>query len=230
MRLIATRALALSAGLLLAGLGACGSSNGARCPDPKAVEPCPVCPAPPKAGPTPLAIPADTLRQDRERRITLVAFSEDGARALLRVEDDMVGDYYQTVLLSEAPVPKIDKTWMFQQLTEPAVKKQALRAIKPHDPGPPSQENAAGVTLVAADDGDRILVLALHGERAVPIATLPRLVDADKRASDVSIVKLAWDPTGTRAVVIHGQALAADQGFESQWIHVVPVDPKTLPF
>ena len=215
-------------------LAACASDSGAKkCPevgDPKVPKPeCPVCETPKPAG-APVAIAADTLTTDREKRVSLVAFSADGGTALLRVEDDAVGDFFETVDLNVSPVPKLVKTWMFQSLTEPVAEKQALRAVKPAAPGPASQKNAAGVTLVASDDGERVLVLAMKGERAVPIATLPRLKDADGVLADVSVMKLAWDPSGTRALVIHQQKLAAAPGFASQWVHVLKVDPASLPF
>lgn len=227
----------LIASLLLLGFGplvaGCGSSSGAKCPEgeERPLPECPACPpAPRPAGPA-VVIPVDTLPTDRERRQRLVGFSQDGATALLRVEDDAVGDYFATVDLRVAPVPKVIKTWLFQaSLTEPIALKQALRGIKPQAAGPPSQKNAAGVALVATDDGARVVVLAMKGERAVPIATLPRLADEDGVPADVSVVKLAWDPTGTRALVIHGQRLAAAPGFESQWVHVIHVDPAALPF
>jgi len=213
--------------------GACGSSSGAKCPEAPPTTPpdCPVCAPEPRPAGSAVAIPVETLPTDRERRQSLVGFSQDGATALLRVEDDAVGDFFVTVDLRVAPVPKVIKTWLFQEsLTEPIALKQALRGIKPPAAGPPSQKNAAGVALVATDDGPQIVVLAMRGERAVPIATLPRLVDDDGVPADVSVVKLAWDPTGTRALVIHGQRLAAAPGYESQWVHVVHVDPATLPF
>jgi len=171
-----------------------------------------------------------TLTTDREQRVSLIAFSQDGLSALLRIEDAAVGDLFKTVDLTVAPVPKLIKTWLFQSLTEPVALKQALRAIKPQAPGPVSQKNQAGVSLVAADDGERIVVFAMKGERAVPIAILPRLRDEDGVLAEVSVTKLAWDPTGTRAVVIHAQKFAAAPGFESEWVHVVAVDPASLPF
>jgi|GEM_PF-1479898 len=224
-------AIIASLSMLVAGT-ACGSSSGAKCPDEPTDKPlaCPVCAPPPRPGPAPVAIAADTLTTDREQRVSLVAFSQDGASALLRIEDDIVGDLFKTVDLTVTPVPMLIKTWLFQSLTEPVALKQALRAVKPQAPGPASQKNQAGVSLVASDDGERIVVLAMKGERAVPIATLPRLRDEDGVLADVSVVKLAWDPTGTRAIVIHAQKLAAAPGFESQWVHVIPVDPASLPF
>ncbi len=217
--------------LLLAGTG-CGSASGAKCPDAPSDKPpgCPVCAPPPRPGPAPLAIPAETLTTDREQRVESRWPSQDGATALLRIEDDAVGDLFKSVDITVMPVPKLIKSWLFQSLTEPIALKQALRALKPQAPGPASQKNQAGVSLVATDDGERVVILAMKGERAVPIATLPRLRDEDGVLADVSIVKLAWDPTGTRALVIHAQKLAAAPGFESQWLHVVAVDPASLPF
>jgi hypothetical protein len=212
-------------------IAGCGSTNGAKCPEDSATPPqCPACPDGPRPAGAPLVIPAETLTTDRERRLSLVAFSENGGTALLRVEDDAVGDFFETVDLAVEPVPRVLKTWMFQSLTEPLALRQALRALKPQAAGPASQKNRAGVTLVGADDGERVVILAMKGERAVPIATLSRLRDADGVLADVSIVKLAWDPTGVRALVIHGQRLAAAPGFESQWLHVLKVDPSALPF
>lgn len=215
-----------------AALAACGSSSGATCPDtpPEASE-CPVCPPAPRPGGPIIQIPIEALPTDRERRQSLVGFSQDGTTALLRVEDEAVGDFFVTVDLRVAPVPKVIKTWLFQEsLTEPIALKQALRGIKPQAAGPASQKNAAGISLLATDDGERVLVMAMKGERTVPIATLPRLRDEDGAFADVSVVKLAWDPTGTRALVIHAQRLAATPGFESQWVHVLHVDPASLPF
>lgn len=219
--------------LTVLALAACGSSEGARCPDgppPPDARPCPECPPPPRSAPPAFVIGAETMPIDREQRVSLVAFSEDGRVALVRIEDDAVGDLFKTVDLTSGPVPKLIKTWFFQSLTEPVALRQALRAIKPQAPPPASQQNAAGVTLVAADHGAKVLVYAMKGERAVPIAELPRLKDADGVPADVSVAKLAWDPSGTRAVVIHGQRLAAAPGFESQWMHVLQVDPSLLPF
>lgn len=170
------------------------------------------------------------MPSDRRQRVSLMGFSRDGEVALLRIEDAAVGELFKTVDLTASPVPKLVKTWFFQELTEPVAKRRALEAIEPRAPAPASQRNQAGVTLLAADQGERIVVLAMKGERAVPIATLPRLRDADGVLGDVNLVKLAWDPSGTRAVVIHGQQLWAAPGFESQWIHVLPVDPRSLPF
>lgn len=234
-RAIAIAALVLSAG----GLSACGSSNGARCPDPEgpgggpaACEPCPACPAAPAAGPAVIKIAADTLRLDRPRRIALSALSEDGTRALLRVEDSAVGTFFQNVLLVNpdgTPVPKVDKVSMFDRASETSVRAQALKGFKAH-PGPPSSVDARGVTLVGAERGTAVTVFAMMGERAVPIVELPRLSDADGRPSDVQVAKLAWDPTGKRVIIIHRQALSADLGFASDFIHVVPVDARALPF
>ncbi len=214
---------------------ACGSSKGARCPegpDGKPIVACPLCPEVPvvKKAKKASVIAADLLRLDKPRRIGLVALSEDGMRALIRAEDATVGSYFQTLsFVADSSLPKVDKTFMFDRATETTVKAQAMKGFKPHV-GPPSQVNASGVSLLAADRGEVVLVYALSGERAVPVVELPRLVDADGRKSDVTMVKLAWDPTGARAVVIHRQTLAADQGFSSDWIHVVPVPADALPF
>jgi len=216
-------------------LAACGSSNGARCPegpDGKPIVECPACPEVPvvKKAKKASVIAADLLRLDKPRRIGLVALSEDGMRALIRAEDTTVGSYFQTVsFVSDTALPKVDKTFMFDRATETTVKAQAMKGFKAHA-GPPSQVNAAGVSLLAADRGELVVVYALSGERAVPVIELPRMVDADGRRSDVTMVKLAWDPTGARAIVIHRQTLAADLGFSSDWIHVVAVPADTLPF
>lgn len=209
----------------------CGSSGATKCPDVDPTRPpeCPICAPTPRPGPPPIVIGADTMSTDREQRVSLVALSQDGATALVRIEDEQVGDLFKTVDLRVSPVPKLVQTWLFQSFTETVARKQALRTIK-IAPGPMSQTNAAGVTLVASDAGDHIVVLAMKGERAVPIATLPRLRDADGLAADVSVIKLAWDPTGQRAIVIHEQRLAAAPGFEGQWLHVLHVDPASLPF
>jgi len=219
------------------GLAACGSSSAAVCPDQPDKGgpggPCPVCPeeASVAKAKKPVAVSADELRLDRPRRIALAALTEDGGRALLRVEDSNVGTYFQTVQLAvtDTAVPKVDKTFMFDRPTETSVRAQALKGFKAH-PGPPSQVNAAGVTLLAADRGAAVVVYALSGERAVPVIELPRLADADGRRSDVTMVKLAWDPTGQRAIIIHRQTTTADLGFSSDWIHVVPVPAGALPF
>ncbi len=209
----------------------CGSSSATKCPDADPLKPreCPICAPAPRPGPPPVTVGADTMATDREQRVSLVALSQDGATALVRIEDELVGDLFKTVDLRVAPVPKLVQTWLFQGFTEAVARRQALRTIKVAA-GPMSQTNAAGVTLVASDAGEHVVVLAMKGERAVPIATLPRLRDADGLASDVSIIKLAWDPTGQRALVIHEQRLAAAPGFEGQWLHVLHVDPTTLPF
>jgi hypothetical protein len=208
--------------------GACASAD-KKCPELPAPPECPACDTGRPAAP-PIAIPATTLPTDRARKIRLEGFSQDGATALLRVEDAAVGSFLQTVDLAVTPVPKLVKSWQFQDLTEPVAYQQALRALKPQAAGPQSARNAAGVMLLAADAGERVLVLASKGERAVPIAALPRLRDADGLLADVGGVKLAWDPSGRRALVIHGQRLLAAPGFESQWLHVIEVDPATLPF
>lgn len=224
-------AFAIMGMLALFGAG-CGSSSGAKCPDAPPEKPpgCPVCTEAPRPGPKPIEIPAATLTTDREQRVSLIAFSQDGATALLRIEDASVGNLFKTVDLNVTPVPKLIKTWLFQAPEEAATLKLALRALKSQAPGPASAKNKAGVSLVAADDGERIVVLAMKGERSVPIATLPRLRDEDGVLADVSLTKLAWDPTGARAVLIHAQKLAAAPGFESDWVHVIAVDPASLPF
>lgn len=221
------------AATLLAATG-CGSSSGATCPDPvKGPEGpaagCPECPPPPRAAGRALEVPREALSLDRPRRVSLVGFSTDGMRALVRAEDASVGSYFQTLDLSVSPSPKVDKTFMFDRASESTVRAQALKGFKLH-PGPPSQVDARGVSLLAADRDGQIVVYALSGERAVPIAKLPRLVDADGRASDVSMIKLAWDPTGERVLFIHRQATTADQGFASDWVHVFPVPASSLPF
>lgn len=216
-------------------LAACGSSNGARCPEGREGKPgvdCPACPEVPVIAKAKKArtIAADLLRLDKPRRIGLTALSEDGMRALIRVEDATVGSYFQTLsFVSDTALPKVDKTFMFDRPTEATVKAQAMKGFKAHV-GPLSQVNAAGVSLLAADRGEAVVVYALSNERAVPVIELPRLVDDDGRKSDVTMVKLAWDPTGARAVIIHRQALAADLGFSSDWIHVVAVPADALPF
>ena len=48
--------------------------------------------------------------------------------------------------------------------------------------------------------------------------------------ADVAVTKLAWDPTGEHLVVIHTQTLAAAPGFTSDWVHVLTLDPASLPF
>lgn len=211
----------------------CGSSSGAKCkdaPDGPPPSTCPECPAPPRPAGRAVKVEREALGMERPRRIQLLAFTVDGLRALVRVEDSMSGSYFQTLqLASDTVAPKVDKTFMFDRATESTVKAQAMKGFKAH-PGPPSQVNADGVALVMADRGEALVVYALKGERAVPLVEMPRLTDADGRASDVSMVKLAWDPTGARAVIIHRQALAADQGFTSDWIHVVPVQASALPF
>ena len=209
----------------------CGSTGASKCPDADPTKPpeCPICAPTPRPGPAPIAIGADTMSIDREQRVSLVALSQYGTTALVRIEDELVGDLFKTVDLRVTPVPKLVQTWLFQSLTETVARRQALRTLKVAA-GPMSQTNAAGVTLVASDAGDHVVVLAMKGDRAVPIATLPRLRDADGLASDVSVIKLAWDPTGQRALVIHEQRLAAAPGFEGQWLHVLNVDPASLPF
>jgi len=218
-------ALSVSAG--------CASSGGAKCkdaPSGEAPTACPECPAPPRPAGRAVKVERESLGMERPRRIQLLAFTADGARALIRVEDGTSGNYFQTLqLVTDTLVPKVDKTFMFDRATESTIKAQAMKGFKAH-PGPPSQVNADGVALLMADRGEALVVYALKGERAVPVVELPRLVDADGRASDVSTVKLAWDPTGARAVIIHRQALAADLGFASDWIHVVPVQARALPF
>lgn len=219
-----------AAWFMAAGLIACGSSSGVTCPDVPPPPRCPECAAPPRPGPSVVEIPKDTLPTDREQRVSLVAFSGDGAIALLRVEDDVVGDLFKTVDLTTGPVPKVVKTWLFQGLTETVALKQAMRSLKSPAPFPTSQTNAAGVSLVAADMGPALVVLAMKGERAVPVAKIPRLSDEDGVAAEAAVTDLAWDPTGTRVVIVHRQKLAAAPGFESSWVHVIPLPPEALPF
>ncbi len=210
-------------------LAACASAPtsvpSADCP---AAPPCPVCPTPAPASP-PNRVDSSTVTTDRQRGIELVAFSIDGRRALVRVSDSASGDAYQQVDLDVSPIPKVEKTWRVEEYGEDAARAKALKALKPH-PGPPSQQNAAGITLVAADAQDTIIIFAMKGERAIPLALLPRLVDGDKRPAEVNIPKLAWDPSGTRALIIHEQILTADQGFRSAFLHVVPITAEALPF
>lgn len=224
------RGLGLGLGVAVL-FSACASGSGAKCkdkPEPPGVV-CPECPEIKPAGRA-VKVPRDTLGMERPRRIQLVAFTVDGARALLRVEDATSGSYFQTLTLAGDPVvPKVEKTFMFDRATESTIKAQAMKGFKAH-PGPPSQVNGNGVSLLAADRDEEVVVYALKGERAVPVIELPRLIDADGRVSDVTMVKLAWDPTGEKALVIHRQALAADLGFSSDWIHVVSVPASALPF
>ncbi|MCC6622072.1 MAG: hypothetical protein IT385_12490 [Deltaproteobacteria bacterium] len=226
----------LAASCLVALIAAgCGSGNGAKkpdgddpvCPTPEA---CPVCPAAPKPGPAPVVIGADQLDVDRSRRISLMALSADGKGALVRVEDELVGDFFQHLDLTSGTSPKAIKAWPFQAFTEPTTRKQALKAVRPEAPWPPSQRSAAGLVALAADEADAVAIYVMKGERAVKVARIARLKDDAGALADVAITKLAWDPTGSRIVVIHEQTLAASPGFTSDWVHVVTVDPQTLPF
>jgi len=216
-------------------LVACGSSSGATggggdgdkpCP---AVE-CPVCPPPPKPGPTPIVIGADQIPTDRTRHLTLVALSADGKTALVRMEDELAGDFYAAFDLSSGTSPKVAKAFPFLQVTEPTTRKQALKAVKPEAPWPPSQKSASGLVALAADEPQAVAIYLMRDERAVKVAEIARLVDEDGARADVAVTKLAWDPTGQRLVVIHSQTLAAAPGFTSDWLHVLTIDPATLPF
>lgn len=218
--------------LALVTAAACGSTSGAKKPDGECptCEPCAACPPAPKPGPAPLVIGEDLLPHDRSRTYELVALAADGGSALVRLEDEQAGDFYQQLDLTSGFAPKVLKFWAYQSFTEPTTKKAALKSVKPAAPAPPSQVNAAGVVALAADAGDHIAIYAMKAERAVEVARIARLKDGDGAPSDASVLKLAWDPTGARLIVIHRQTLAADQGFTTDWVHVVAVDPKTLPF
>lgn len=223
---------ALFIAVIVASSLGCGSSGGATCPDKDPVpEPktCPVCPVLRQAQ-APTKVGVETLKRDRERHFALVAMAADGSSALLRLDDAAAGAFYQLVDLAVSPVPKLIKSWRLEDVGEKDAMKAATKAMKVIAPGPPSQRNAAGVSLLATDDGAEITILAMKGERAVPIATLPRLSDEDGALSDVSIIKLAWDPTGTRALIIHRQKTAGPPALTSEWLHVVPVAKDALPF
>jgi len=234
-----TRALARFAAppLVALLLAACGSSNGAKkpdgtdpvCPNPETSE-CPVCPAPPRPGPAPVVIGADQIDVDRSRAVSLVAMSADGKGALVRVEDELVGDYFQHLDLTSGTSPKAHKAWPYQSFTEPTTKKQALKAVRPEAPWPPSQRSSTGLVALAADEAEAVAIYVMKGERAVKVAQIARLKDEAGAWADVAVTKLAWDPTGARLLVIHAQTLAASPGFTSNWVHVVTVDPATLPF
>jgi len=221
---------ALLLGLALA--SACGSSGGATRPaDCPAAVACPVCPAAPRPGPKPTAIGEADIPHDRSRHYTLESIAADGKSALVRVEDELAGGFYQQLDLTNGPTVKAIKSWPFQPgSAEVATRKQALKAMKPEAPWPPSQRSSTGVVALAADDGDVIGIYLMKGERAVEVATLTRLKDEAGALADVAVTKLAWDPTGTRLVIVHTQKLAAAPGFTSDWVHVLTIDASRLPF
>ena len=225
---------ALLIAVFLATTLGCGSSGGATCPDKDPLsasdpKPCPICPVV-RPAQAPTKIGAETLKRDRERHFALIAMAADGASALVRLDDAAAGAFYQLVDLNVTPVPKLIKSWRLEDVGEKDALKAATKAMKVVAPGPPSQRNAADIALLAADDGAEVTILAMKGERAVPIATLPRLTDEDGGLSDVSIIKLAWDPTGTRAIIIHRQKSAGPPALTTEWLHVVPVAKDALPF
>lgn len=230
MNLVRNLGSVLSYALLLATAG-CGSDDGAQRPDAcKEAPACPQCPPAPRPGPKPIAIGESDIPHDRSRRYTLEAMSADGKSVLVRLEDELAGDFYQQLDLTTGPSLKTIKAWPFQAFTEPTTRKQALKAMKPEAPWPPSQRSAAGLVALAADEPDAVAIYLMKGERTVKVATLARLEDEAGVSADVAVTKLAWDPTGTRLVVVHAQTLAAAPGFSSDWVHVVTIDPATLPF
>ena len=216
----------------IAGLG-CASQKAAECPPPPFCETCP--PAPKPAG-KPLDVPRDTLQVDREKHFQVVAFSADGTRALLRAEDEMVGDSFQLVDLvggAATFATKPIKAWLFQSFIAKPTEKQARRALEPAAPPPISSRTAPGpegLSLVAADVPDALVVYVMRGERSVPYLRIPRLAAADGTPATIEIRALAWDPTGKRAIVIHAQKVPDDPAFESEFLHVLTLDPKRLPF
>jgi hypothetical protein len=220
------RILSLVFGHLLLACASTGQS--APPPECPAAPICPICPTSTPSRP-PTRIDPGTITTDRQRNIELIAFSNDGKRALVRVADRASGEAYQQLDLDISPIPKIEKIWRIEEYGEEAARAKALKALKPHA-GPPSQQNASGITLLAADDGADLALYALKGERAIPIARIPRLMDEDERPSEINVPKLAWDPSGTRALIIHEQVLTADQGFQSAFLHVFPVPADALPF
>ncbi len=230
MRLSIVVAASLSAAV--AGLG-CASGKAVECPPPPFCETCP--PAPKTAG-KPFDVPRDSLQRDRERRFKVVAFSADGTRALIRAEDEMVGDSFQLVDLvggGASFATKPIKAWLFQSFIEKPTEKQARRALEPIAPPPISSRTAPGpegLSLVAADVADALVVYVMRGERSVPYLRIPRLAAADGTPATIEIRTLAWDPTGQRAIVIHAQKVPEDPAFESEFLHVLTLDPTRLPF
>ncbi|MFO0745755.1 MAG: hypothetical protein U1F43_08785 [Myxococcota bacterium] len=220
-------ALALS----IVTVAGCGSSSGAKKPDECPVcKPCDACPPPPRPGPAPIVIGEDALPHDRSRSFELVALAADGKSALVRLEDEQAGDFYQQLDLTGPALPKPIKFWPYQAFTEPTTKKQAMKAVKPEAPWPPSQRTAGGLVALAADEADHIALYVMKDERAVLVARIARLKDEAGAPADVAVIKLAWDPSGTRLVVIHRQTLLAAPGFTTDFVHVITIDPKTLPF
>lgn len=214
------------------GLG-CASGKVAECPPPPFCETC--APAPKPAG-KPLEVPRESLQVDREKRFQVVAFSADGTRALLRAEDEMVGDSFQLVDLvggAATFATKPIKAWLFQSFIAKPTEKQARRALEPAAPPPISSRTAPGpegLSLVAADVPDALVVYVMRGERSIPYLRIPRLAAADGTPATIEIRALAWDPTGKRALVIHAQKVPDDPAFESEFLHVLTLDPKRLPF
>lgn len=232
------RVMAIHLVVLLGLAPGCGSSNGARAPDKEACaaakacdvcEVCEVCPAAPGPGPKAVVIGADQLSTDRARKVELMALAADGKSALVRVEDELVGDYFQHLDLTSGTSPKAIKAWPYQGFTEPTTRKQALKAVRPEAPWPPSQRSASGLVALAADEAKTIAIYIMKGERAVKVAELARLTDDEGALADVAVTKLAWDPTGARLIVVHRQTLAASPGFSSDFVHVVTVDPASIP-
>lgn len=219
--------------LAVVATSACGTSgSGAKgedkpCPT---CEPCAECPPPPKPGPAPVVIGADLISTDRSRALKLVRLSADGKSALVRIDDELAGDFFQALDLTSGVAPKVVKAWPFQQPTEPTTRKQALKSVKPEAPWPPSQRSASGLVALAADEAETVAIYVMKGERAVKVAQIARLKDEDGALADVAVTKLAWDPTGARLLVIHTQTLAAAPGFTSDWLHVLTIDPAKLPF
>jgi len=222
------RALAPVLALAVA-LAACASGGPImdcpRCPDP---EPPPPTDAPDVVKPAPRPIDADPVPTDRRRGLRLMGFSADGKRVGLRVQDELMGSVFQVFDVEEDRVvdgqvfgpQEEDATWTR------VARKHKLTRIETASAQMPGHD----LTLLGADTETHVVVYVMKGERAIPYFRIPRLEDGDGQPAIVSVREIAWEPSGRYAVVIHSQETAQPRRFQSDFMHIVRVDLRRLPF
>ncbi|MFT7580234.1 MAG: hypothetical protein ACI9MR_001903 [Myxococcota bacterium] len=216
----------LSAGVAHMGLvGGCAS-------DPE-VAPCPVCPTGPnpdagtkeKAAKAPLDYPAPT--RDRGRLYQFRGFSKDGSKFAVQTTDEAVGNAF---LIYDAATEKPVKTYVFASIDESATWRRAKRRYKIVDDATHSQIKPGDSLMVfAGDTADHVVLYAMEGERAVPYLQIPRLRGDDDQPAEVSVPFVGWEASGRYIVMIHRQTLT-DPHFQSEYINVIEMEDRRLPF
>lgn len=221
------RAAPLFATLPLLLFAACASAppppDCPRCPEPAAQEDSP----PPKAEAKP-PIDAEALDPDRQRTIRLMGFSKDGSLVALAVGDDLMGSTYQIFDPAKQQVVKsyvygareADETWARVKRIHKLIE---LETASQRQPG-------SDLVLLGGDTDDWVVVYIMKDDRTVPYFRIPRLVDVEDNPADVVVKRLAWTPDGRYAIVVHTQALKRPRPFETDFIHIVELEPRRLPF